>query len=62
MKKPKTEVLDAEVMRVNGMELGHSSIQGYRVTMEDAHIIDCFDSLPDHTIACILDGHAGAYV
>ena len=39
MKKPKTEVLDAEVMRVNGMELGHSSIQGYRVTMEDAHII-----------------------
>jgi len=29
--------------------------------MEDAHIIDCFDdTLPDHTLLCILDGHAGA--
>ncbi len=39
MKKPKTEVLDAENMFLNGIELGHSSIQGFRVSMEDAHII-----------------------
>jgi serine/threonine protein phosphatase PrpC len=44
MAKPKKGILDAETMCFNGMEVGHSAIQGYRVSMEDAHIIECFDA------------------
>ena len=39
MAKPKTEHIDREIVTINDMEIGHDSIQGYRITMEDAHII-----------------------
>ena len=41
------------------LEIGHSSMQGFRVTMEDEYIIDKMVSLPDHAIVAIMDGHAG---
>lgn len=57
--KPKTAKIDAVNVLVNGLEIGHSSIQGYRVTMEDAYIISSLDSVAGHTLVAILDGHAG---
>ena len=44
---------------LNSLEIGHSSMQGYRVTMEDACIAAVMDGLPDHIVVGILDGHAG---
>ena len=60
--KPKTKPLEKENLSLNGMHIGHCAIQGFRVSMEDAHIIDCLDEcgMADHTILSILDGHAGA--
>lgn len=43
-------------MTLNGLEIGHASMQGYRVNMEDEYIIDRMDSLPDHTLVGIMDG------
>ena len=54
---PKTEKLKCEIVNVNGLEVGHSSMQGYRVNMEDEHIIDTMDSLADHTLVAIMDGN-----
>lgn len=31
-------------------------MQGYRVNMEDQHIIDKMSTLPDHTLLAIMDG------
>lgn len=59
MKNPNTEKLQCENVEVNGMNIGHASMQGYRVSMEDEHIIETFESLPDHTLVAIMDGHAG---
>ena len=44
---------------LNSLEIGHSSMQGYRVSMEDACIATTMDDLPDHVVVGILDGHAG---
>lgn len=59
LSKPNTEQLNNENIFMNGHEIGHSSMQGYRRSMEDAHIIDAMESLPDHTLLAVLDGHAG---
>jgi serine/threonine protein phosphatase PrpC len=59
LSKPKTEQLNNENIFMNRLEIGHSSMQGYRRNMEDAHIIDAMESLPDHTLLAVLDGHAG---
>lgn len=56
MKNPNTEKLQCENVEVNGMNIGHASMQGYRVSMEDEHIIETFESLPDHTLVAIMDG------
>ena len=58
MSKPNTEALDAETLCMNGMEIGHSAIQGYRVTMEDAHIIDVLD--PDAATAADMGDSASS--
>mmetsp|Transcript_3960 Transcript_3960/g.5489 ORF Transcript_3960/g.5489 Transcript_3960/m.5489 type:complete len:366 (-) Transcript_3960:34-1131(-) len=60
LKKPVTTKLGSENALLNGMEIGHSSMQGYRVTMEDQHIITVMSTLNDHTLLAIMDGHAGA--
>lgn len=58
---PKTKMIDNETIYTNtGLEIGHASMQGYRKTMEDNHIIETFDSLADHTLVAVLDGHAGS--
>eukprot|EP01031_Cornospumella_fuschlensis_P030291 gene30291-36603_t len=59
LSKPKTEHLDLE-NRVfpNGIEAGHASMQGYRVSMEDRHVIAACD-VEDHVLVAIFDGHAG---
>ena len=50
------EKLSAENKILNGIEAGHSSMQGYRVNMEDQHIIDKMSTIPDHTLLAIMDG------
>ncbi len=56
LSRPKTDKLDTENVLLNEMELGHSAMQGLRVSMEDKHIISCVKSLPDHTLVAIFDG------
>jgi serine/threonine protein phosphatase PrpC len=56
---PKTDKLHGLNTVLNGIEVGHSSIQGYRPNMEDAFIMQCMDGLADHILLAILDGHAG---
>lgn len=45
---------------LNSLEIGHSSMQGYRVSMEDACVAAVMADLSDHVIVGILDGHAGS--
>jgi hypothetical protein len=60
--EPRIEKLDEEnVMTASGLEIGHSSIQGYRRTMEDKHIISDFESLSDHSLVAIFDGMSFIY-
>ena len=58
MTNPKTEKLKVEnvIMADLRVEIGHAGMQGYRVTMEDDHIIDRMTSLPDHVLVAIMDG------
>lgn len=60
LNEPRTEKLNSENVKLNGFEIGHSSMQGYRVNMEDEHIIEGFE-LKDHTLVAIMDGHAGKF-
>ena len=54
-----TKKLDGMNVHLSGLEIGHTSMQGFRCHMEDRHIIKRFKSLPDHTLLAVLDGHAG---
>jgi len=56
---PKTDIIDNENVIINNLEIGHSSMQGYRVNMEDAHIIEEITSAKGHTLVGVFDGHAG---
>lgn len=38
---------------------GHSCIQGRRVNMEDRYIMDNFNSIDNHSLLAIFDGHGG---
>jgi hypothetical protein len=60
--KPVTDKLNVENVEINGMEAGHSCMQGLRVHMEDEHIIDKMDSLPDHTLLAIMDGKSPEFL
>jgi len=60
LNEPRTEKLNSENVSLNGFEIGHSSMQGFRVSMEDEHIIEGFE-LKDHTLVAIMDGHAGKF-
>lgn len=58
---PKTEKLHIEdVITTSGLAAGAAGMQGWRVEMEDSHIIRDMPSLPSHTLFCIFDGHGGA--
>jgi serine/threonine protein phosphatase PrpC len=57
--RPKTDPIDEEVVHdVNGMQVAHTSIQGYRINMEDKHVIGETD-IDGHSVIAIFDGHAG---
>jgi hypothetical protein len=53
---PRTEKLNLENKIFHGLEVGHSAMQGYRVHMEDEHIIQDM-SLDKHVLVAIMDGN-----
>jgi len=57
---PQTDKLNCENVEVHGLEVGHASMQGYRVSMEDEHVIEPLE-LPKHLLLAIMDGHAGKF-
>ena len=57
--RPKTEQLHPLNITLNSLEIGHSSIQGYRPQMEDQFIAQTLPDLPDHVLVAVWDGHAG---
>ena len=60
LSKPVTKKINNEnVFTTDGLEIGHSSMQGFRKVMEDEHIIENFLSIENHTLVGIMDGHAG---
>jgi len=59
--QPVTEKLHCRNEVFNNIEVGHSCMQGYRVSMEDQFIIDTFTDLPDHNLLAIMDGHSGTF-
>ena len=47
----------------NGLRAGAAAMQGWRVTMEDAHtLVVGMDGLPDHSFFAVYDGHGGDMV
>ncbi|KAG8190492.1 hypothetical protein JTE90_006666 [Oedothorax gibbosus] len=61
--KPKTEK-HSECGNGNGLSYGLSSMQGWRIEMEDAHcaIVGLPQGLKDWSFFAVFDGHAGARV
>jgi len=58
---PKTEKLHVEVVVTSsGLNAGAAGMQGWRLEMEDSHIISDIASLSNHTLVAIFDGHGGA--
>lgn len=55
MDEPNLDRLHGYNKTINGLEIGHSSIQGYRTFMEDEYIISEME-LKGHTIVAIMDG------
>lgn len=53
---PKTKKLKCENKVLCGLEIGHASMQGYRVSMEDEHVIDTMSQLSDHALVAVMDG------
>lgn len=61
LETPKTEKVDCELFTSSsGLHCGGVGMQGYRVEMEDAHIITDLPALPDHTFVAVFDGHGGS--
>lgn len=57
--KPLTDKIKSFNVHLGNTEIGHSSMQGYRNSMEDACIAVEMTDLADHVLVAILDGHAG---
>jgi len=54
---PKTEKVDCHLFTSStGLNCGGVGMQGWRIEMEDAHIIADLPSLPDHTFVAVFDG------
>jgi len=61
LSEPNTKKIDNELkITASSLEIGHSSMQGYRKVMEDKHIISDFSRLLDHSLVAVMDGHSGA--
>jgi polygalacturonase len=61
LKEPVTEKLKCENVKLNGLEIGHASMQGFRVNMEDEHIIENIDSVAGHTLVAVMDGEQRSF-
>lgn len=49
-----------EFMSSSGINCGAAGMQGFRVNMEDTHILTDLPKLKDHTLLAIFDGHGGS--
>ncbi len=54
--EPVLDKLNEVNVVLHDMEIGHSSMQGYRAHMEDQHIIDSMTDMADHILVSIMDG------
>ena len=43
-----------------GLDVGSSGMQGWRLEMEDSHVMLDMPSKPDHTFLAVFDGHGGS--
>ena len=43
-----------------GLDVGSSVMQGWRLEMEDSHVMLDMPSKPDHTFLAVFDGHGGS--
>ena len=59
--KPKTDKPHSELKTMNnGLQVGATGMQGWRLEMEDAHIVQDLPSKPSHSLLAVFDGHGGA--
>ena len=56
---PRTDK-DSERKSCNGLDIGVTGMQGWRLEMEDAHIAQEMPSRPDHVFVAVFDGHGGS--
>lgn len=61
MPHPDLNKVKPELHKIGPLEIGHSSIQGYRVSMEDDHIVAKLGGLEDHVLVGVFDGHSGDF-
>jgi serine/threonine protein phosphatase PrpC len=57
---PRTEKDSHSYISRNGLQVGASGMQGWRLEMEDAHVLIDIPSRPDHLFLAVFDGHAGS--
>lgn len=61
LEAPKTEKLHCESFTSScGLQGGATGMQGWRLEMEDSHIVTRLVSIADHSLVAIFDGHGGA--
>ena len=58
LERPMSEKKGETYTSSGGISMGGSSLQGWRMEMEDAHVMS--ELSPDHFIVGVFDGHAGA--
>ena len=56
---PKTEKNSHEFTTSTGLKAAATGMQGWRLEMEDDHIVANIPSRPDHTFLAVFDGHGG---
>jgi len=49
-----------EMSTNEGVRMAVSGMQGWRLEMEDAHILQNMPSMPSHTLCSVFDGHGGS--
>lgn len=54
-----TEKESHRITSLTGLEIGATGMQGWRLEMEDQHIITDMPSLTNHTFLAVFDGHGG---
>jgi protein phosphatase 1G len=60
LSEPNKEFVDSERGEATGITWGVSSIQGWRIEMEDQHLIVPFiPGLEEHSLYAVFDGHGG---